>query len=85
MDSVQELERLSFLIDLVYQGAAEPNLWPEIVADACKWVGAPKGMLYTPLHGAEQGGFYFQHGLTDYFLELYKARYQRPTCGLSRW
>ena len=33
-------------------------------------------MLYTPLNGAEQGGFYFQHGLSDYFLETYKARYQ---------
>ena len=40
------------------------------------WLGSPKGMLYTPLHGPEQGGFYFQHGLSDFFLELYKARYQ---------
>ena len=76
MSSVEDLERLSSLIDHVYQGAADPALWPDIIADACEWLGSPKGMLYTPLHGREQGGFYFQHGLTDFFLELYKAKYQ---------
>ncbi len=74
--SVAELERLSSLIGFIYQGATEPSLWPDIVASASEWLGSPKGMLYTPLHGPEQGGFYFQHGLSDFFLELYKARYQ---------
>lgn len=76
MSSVLELEHLSELIDHVYRGAAEAALWPDIVAHACDWLGAPKGMLYTPLHGPAQGGFYFQHGLTDFFLEQYKSRYQ---------
>ena len=76
MSSVQDLERLSSLIDHVYHGATDASLWPDIVAHACDWLGAPKGMLYTPLHGPEQGGVYFQHGLTDHFLELYKSRYQ---------
>lgn len=76
MSSVHELERLSTLIDFVYRGASEPRLWPEIMASACDWLGSPKGMLYTPLHGSAEGGFYFQHGLSDFFLELYKARYQ---------
>ncbi|MDP1648682.1 MAG: hypothetical protein Q8M01_10850 [Rubrivivax sp.] len=74
--SVAELERLSSLIDFIYRGATEPALWPDIIAGASDWLGSPKGMLYTPLHGPEQGGFYFQHGLSDFFLELYKARYQ---------
>ena len=76
MSSVQELERLSSLIDHVYQGASDAAVWPDIMADACQWLGTPKGMLYTPLHGQAQGGFYFQHGLTDFFLELYKSKYQ---------
>ena len=76
MSSVQDLERLSALIDHVYEGATDASLWPDIIAHACEWLGSPKGMLYTPLHGREQGGFYFQHGLTDFFLELYKAKYQ---------
>jgi len=73
---VHELERLSALIDFVYRGATEPRLWPEIMASACDWLESPKGMLYTPLHGGAEGGFYFQHGLSDFFLELYKSRYQ---------
>lgn len=76
MNSASELERLSALIDLIYRGATEPALWPDIIANASEWLRSPKGMLYTPLHGAEQGGYYFQHGLPDFFLELYKARYQ---------
>lgn len=76
MASIEDLERLSSLIDHVYRGATDATLWPDIMAHACGWLGSPKGMLYTPLHGREQGGFYFQHGLTDYFLETYKAKYQ---------
>lgn len=76
MNAPSELERLSALIDFIYRGATEPTLWPQIIADTCGWLGSPKGMLYTPLHGKEQGGYYFQHGLTDFFLELYKTRYQ---------
>jgi hypothetical protein len=76
LSQVSELERLSDLIGFIYRGATEPSLWPEIVADASAWLGSPKGMLYTPLHGPEQGGIYFQHGLSDFFLELYKAKYQ---------
>ena len=76
MASVQDFEELSSLIDFIYRGATDPALWPDIMAGACQWIGTPKGMLYTPVHGAQDGGFYFQHGLTDHFLETYKARYQ---------
>lgn len=76
MNTVSELERLSTLIDCIYRGATEPTLWPDIMAGASRWLGSPKGMLYTPLHGPEQGGLYFQHGLSDFFLDLYKARGQ---------
>ena len=76
MSALPELEQLSALIDFVYQGATDPARWPDIVAGASDWLGSPKGMLYTPLHGPERGGFYFQHGLSDAFLEMYKARYQ---------
>lgn len=76
MSAVTDLERLSALIDFVYRGATEPALWPDVVAAASDWLGSPKGMIYTPLHGPEQKGVYFQHGLSDDFFELYKARYQ---------
>lgn len=76
MSAVPDLERLSALIDFVYRGATEPTLWPEIVAAASVWLESPKGMIYTPLHGPEQKGIYFPHGLPDDFFELYKARYQ---------
>ena len=76
MSAVSDLERLSALIDFVYRGATEPALWPEIVAAASVWLESPKGMIYTPLHGPEQKGIYFPHGLSDDFFELYKTRYQ---------
>ena len=44
------------LVDTIYRGATEPEMWPEIVASATEWLESPKGMLYTPLHGQEQGG-----------------------------
>jgi DNA-binding CsgD family transcriptional regulator len=76
MGTVQELERLSGLIDFIYRGATEPTLWPEILARASDWLGSPKGLLFTPLHGPEQGGLYFQHGMPDFLLELYMTRFQ---------
>ena len=76
MSAAPDLERLSELIDFIYSGATEPALGPEIVAAASGWLESPKGMIYTPLHGPEQKGIYFPHGLSDDFFELYKARYQ---------
>lgn len=76
MSAVSELEQLGLLVDTIYRGATEPEIWPDIVADATEWHESPKGMLYTPLNGPDQGGIYFQHGLPDFFLELYKSRYQ---------
>jgi DNA-binding CsgD family transcriptional regulator len=74
--AVSDLERLSLLVDTIYRGATEPQMWPQIVAGASEWLDSPKGMLYTPLNGPEQGGIYFQQGLPDSFLELYKSRFQ---------
>lgn len=76
MSAVSELERLSLLVDTIYRGATEPDIWPKIVADVTAWLESPKGMLFTPLNGPEQGGIYFPHGLPDFHLELYKSRYQ---------
>ncbi len=64
------------LVDTIYRGATEPEMWPEIVTGTTEYLESPKGMLFTPLHSPEQGGIYFQHGLPDFFLELYKSRYQ---------
>jgi hypothetical protein len=76
LGAVSELERLSLLVDTIYRGATEPEMWPEVVTRAAEWLESPKAMLYTPLNGPDQGGIYFQHGLSDFFLELYKSRYQ---------
>ena len=76
MSAVPDLERFGALIDFVYRAATEPALWQEVVGAASDWLGSPKGMIYTPLHGPEQKGIYFQHGLPDDFFELYKTRYQ---------
>jgi DNA-binding CsgD family transcriptional regulator len=76
MSSIPDLERFGALLDFVYRGATEPALWPQVVAAASDWLESPKGMIYTPLHGPDQKGIYYQHGLPADFFELYKARYQ---------
>jgi hypothetical protein len=42
------------LVDTIYRGATELQMWPEIVASATERLESPKGMLYTPSPKVEE-------------------------------
>ena len=73
--STAELARLSELIDTIYQGATEPSRWSAILPDIAGWVGARFGLLFTPTHPPEKGGFYFNHGIPESVMQLWSTRW----------
>lgn len=74
--TVAELARLSELIDNIYQGATEPDCWNAILPKIADWVSARFGLLFTPLHAPEKGGFYFNHGIPESVMHLWGTRWQ---------
>jgi len=73
--STAELARLSALIDSIYQGATEPEYWNTILPRIADWVSARSGLLFTPMHPPEKGGFYFNHGIPESVMQLWSTRW----------
>ena len=74
--STAELAQLSELIDTIYQGATEPSHWDVILPAVADWVGALRGLLFTPLNSLDNGGFYFNYALPESMLQLWSTKYQ---------
>jgi DNA-binding CsgD family transcriptional regulator/PAS domain-containing protein len=74
--STAELARLSELIDTIYQGATEPTHWDVILPAVADWVGALRGLLFTPLNSLDNSGFYFNHAFPDSMLQIWSTKYQ---------
>lgn len=70
-----ELAILSELIDTIYQGATDPTNWNVALPAIADWIGASNGVLFTPLHSPENGGFYFAHAIPESVMQLWWARY----------
>lgn len=70
-----ELSRLSSLIDLIYQGATAMNRWQEVLPAIANWLDSRTGLLFTPLHTPEQGGFQMVHQIPQSALELWNTKY----------
>jgi DNA-binding CsgD family transcriptional regulator/PAS domain-containing protein len=66
-----EMQSFSTLIDRIYQGATDPNVWPNIIQDIAAWMEAPKIILFTPQNVPADGGFMFPHGISQRFFELW--------------
>lgn len=71
-----ELARLGELIDSIYHGATDPSHWNAVLPAIADWLNAPKGLLFTPLHRPENGGFYFNHGIPETVMHLWSTRWQ---------
>lgn len=71
-----ELIRLSELIDFIYQGALDPQVWNKILPALAEWLDSPMAMLFTPTVVPQSGGFYFNHGIPEMAMELWRTRYQ---------
>ncbi len=70
-----ELARLSELIDTIYQGATDPTRWDVALPAIANWVGASKGLLFTPLNAPDDGGFYFNHAIPEKMMQLWGTQY----------
>lgn len=71
----QELARLSDLLGLIYEGTTEPDHWNVILPKVADWVSARFGLLFTPLHPPEKGGFYFNHRIPESVMHLWSTRW----------
>jgi DNA-binding CsgD family transcriptional regulator len=78
------MQSFSTLIDRIYHGATNPDLWPKIIQDIAAWIGAPKILLFTPQHVPGAGGFLFPHGLTPRFYELWPTRHKPADIWVQR-
>ena len=71
-----ELGGFSGLVDRVYQAAINPSAWSETLPTMAEWLEAPMAMLFTPTMLPQDGGFYFNHGIPEAAMELWRTRYQ---------
>lgn len=73
--STSDLVQLSELINTIYEGATEPSRWEAILPAIADWIGAQKGLLFTPLNAPDNNGFYFTHAIPESVMQLWGARY----------
>lgn len=71
-----EMQSFSSLIDRIYHGATNPNVWPEIIQDIAAWMEAPKIILFTPQIVPAEGGFLFPHGISQRYFELWPTHHK---------
>ncbi|MDH4216276.1 MAG: helix-turn-helix transcriptional regulator [Gallionella sp.] len=70
------MQNFSALIDRIYQGATDPDAWPNIIQGIAVWLGAPKIILFTPQVVPADGGFLFPHGIAQRYFELWPTHHK---------
>ncbi len=68
-----ELVEFSEIVDSVYQGATDVEVWPKVAQMICDWLGAKTCIIFTPQFPVEQGGFAITHQFSG--LGLYDAKF----------
>jgi len=72
-----ELERLSEVIGLIYEGAIDPARWTKDILPAmAEYIDAPGCLLFSSLHTPQNGGYFFMHGIAQDHIDLYMNKYQ---------
>jgi DNA-binding CsgD family transcriptional regulator/PAS domain-containing protein len=79
-----ELKQLSKLIDRIYEGAMDIQVWQDVPREISQWVKAPRCTLFTPLHTPEQGGFMTAHNLSPLSIELWATKYHNKDLWAQR-
>jgi DNA-binding CsgD family transcriptional regulator len=73
---MDEGERLSLLIGATYDAALDPQLWPNVLAQAAAFVGGISACLYAKDAAARSGNIFYDDGvISRRFIELYFTRY----------
>lgn len=73
---VTELKRFGALVDLVYQGATDFEVWPKVLEKLCNEFDAPKGVMFTPQKTTQMGGFGLAHNFSAE-LEVWERKMQK--------
>ena len=71
-----ELAHFSNVVELIYKGAVDPYAWNKTIPALANYMEASKAMLFTPTVFTDNGGFYFNHGIPETAMELWRTRYQ---------
>lgn len=56
-------DQLLNLIDRIYTTVDSPERWPEVVGQIAAEAETPRGLLFTPHHGMDEGGLWHGHNL----------------------
>jgi len=63
------------LVAHIYDGAVDPNAWPDIVQHLASFFSASKAGLFTAFVGPDKGGLSLSYGVPDAALQVWGARY----------
>jgi DNA-binding CsgD family transcriptional regulator len=72
----KDLTQLSQLVESIYEAGLDPSLWDRTLSVMADWVGTSIAMLFTPTVLPQDGGFYFNHGISEASMELWQTHYQ---------
>ncbi|SCX87756.1 helix-turn-helix transcriptional regulator [Nitrosospira sp. Nsp13] len=72
----RELSGLSEVLNRVYKAAFNPSAWNDTLPIMAEWLQAPMAILFTPTVLPEDGGFYFNHGISEVAIALWRAHSQ---------
>jgi len=73
VDINTELVEFSEIVDWVYHGATDVEVWPTVAQKICDWLGAKSCIICTPSFTVEQGGFAITYQFNS--LGLYYAKF----------
>lgn len=68
-----DIAEFSEIVDWVYQGATDVEVWPKVAHKICDWLGAKTCVIFTPQFPADQGGFAITHQFNG--MGLYDAKF----------
>ena len=68
-------ERLSGLVDGIYDAGVNPARWPEAVAAIARSMDASRALLFTPYLAPQHGGVIFPHEFPELALQLWATTY----------
>lgn len=62
------------LVHRIYDAALDPTRWPSVVTHIAQACASSRCLLFTPAHGAHQGGFTIPHNISQAALERWAAK-----------
>ncbi|MCJ0764869.1 helix-turn-helix transcriptional regulator [Variovorax terrae] len=73
--SGRDAAEFSRLAHLIYEAAAQPQAWPQVVAAVAQSMRASKGLMFTPGVGPQDGGMAFPWQISERHMQLWATQY----------